>query len=365
MLAIGAIWGLRKVIKPCEVGFTHGVGMSYAKQSLPENQEQVKFPAELHPSKESIVKEGEMCDRWVAYMGRLHAQKYILVNDEEKLMMVSRGSYSSRYTRQGQRKRVKRLKVRYGNTRFKNSVLLGLTYDPKRVSRYDAWGRVNEDFRGWMDRVNKLRARRGMKRRLIYCHSIEEQPTSRYPHLHVAFPGLKFLGVKAKKLEKMWGWGSGRVESYRGVDAVRYVSKYVLKGGTSPLMMAYMYNYGLRQYSFSRGFGVANSSVCNVSKWKFFKFRWGEDEESDLEFVGFWFGYRLVDARAAPGKCEGGVFPKYPVFDVDRMIPPTPPPPVDEGGEHAPNEVSGRSPLEARAEQIEGTGVGSCRCSKL
>jgi len=195
--------------------------------------------------------EEQLQQGFLAYCHKLRNSVLVFSHkeDSKKLLFIS-PARSSRYFQEG-RKKIKKNIRKTLKKAVLTGVLLTLTYDTKRISRSMAWQECGKHLRAFLDNVNKVRKRKGMKRRLIYFWCLEEQAGTGYPHYHIFFPGLKFL-LHYKLIDRLWGYGFSRVEYSRTVNCRSYITKYVTKlKGWSILGQAYLWYFKRRLYDTS------------------------------------------------------------------------------------------------------------------
>lgn len=68
------------------------------------------------------------------------------------------------------------------------SAFLTLTVDPKKVGIYEAWLDIPKWFNAFITHL-----KRAMKKKLHYIWTLEAQPGTGYPHLHILFIGVDWL----------------------------------------------------------------------------------------------------------------------------------------------------------------------------
>lgn len=198
--------------------------------------------------------ESRMCDDFVEHMERLHGQRFLLVNHVSKEVYSCRASSSSRYTKRGQEKIKRKIQDRLGGYYVKAGVKLELTFDQKRINRSAAWECIDREITRMMDDLNKIRMRKKAGiRTLSYLRVLESQKNG-YPHAHIVFPGLRSLMTDQGDIERIWGHGFVWVRVCGAMGPASYACKYISKMDMFPLMLAYLWHYKLRVYSFSRSF---------------------------------------------------------------------------------------------------------------
>jgi hypothetical protein len=199
----------------------------------------------------------------------LRSKKFALVNHNEKLVKVRRSLWSSRYHVKGQAKQKRRIKKALGHYFFKRGVMLGLTFNHEKNVRVGAWSDLGYKVRGFIDKVNKWRESRGLSRIKGFLHVNEDQPGSGYPGPHIVFPGLKYL-APSDVLEKLWGYGFVKVRVAGSVHPANYACKYITKMKGKDFMMAMMWFFCIRTYTFSRTFKYNRDDWVNPG-WEFLK----------------------------------------------------------------------------------------------
>ena len=205
------------------------------------------------------------------YRCKLADKRVLVVNLADGLVCkVVKPADASRYFPCG-RKRIKaRVFKRLGRWFNCPGYLLSLTFDPKKISREDAWRLVGLLRREFMDRVNRWRKRHGMPK-AKFLAVLEVQPGTGYPHVHLVFPYLKWLAPIAWMTEK-WGQAENSVD-YKVKDSlspVSYVCKYISKlEGWSDLALSYLWINRARLYSMSRDYILPDYSDKRVPEWSF------------------------------------------------------------------------------------------------
>ena len=219
--------------------------------------------------------ENEICDAWVRYMENLRSKKFALVNENEKVVKVRRALWSSRYHVNGQARQKRHIKKALGHYFFKRGVMLTLTFAHKRIVRVGAWSDLGYKVRAFIDRVNKWRESRGLSKIKGFLHVNEDQPGSGYPSPHIVFPGLKYLAPH-DVLEKLWGYGFVTVNVAGSVHPANYACKYITKMKGKDFMMAMVWLFSVRTYTFSRVFKYKGEDWVNPG-WEFLKRRRRKD----------------------------------------------------------------------------------------
>lgn len=175
-------------------------------------------------------------------------------SDNSEALYHTSPTAQSRYFPEGRAYIQERLMERLG-TKRQAGVFLSLTVAASDYEIQDAWSMMWRRFKGLRDGLNIYR-RRHMNAggSLIYL-AVLEQCKSGYPHMHVFFPGLRWI-IKRKDLHKMdewWKMGSARTEKeHEQESAQSYVLKYVSKlDGWSEMSMAFLWKFHLRLYNLS------------------------------------------------------------------------------------------------------------------
>ena len=208
---------------------------------------------------------------FIDYKNRLKNKLVIIrnINDAKKAKVI-RQSDSSRYFPKG-RKRIKaKIIKRMGGFFSSNGILATFTYDPKKISRIDAWGSVGRDGRRILKEINRYRKRNGLTK-VRGIKTVEVQKKTGYPHLHIAFPNLKWLGPIGK-INELWGQAVNSVDiTYRdNFSPCGYVCKYISKlDGWEDESMAELWLNGTRLYSMSRDYYMMPLEK-RILEWEFY-----------------------------------------------------------------------------------------------
>lgn len=197
------------------------------------------------------VKHGARVEAFQEYRDRL-AEKVVIVQNrcDKSLVKVIRQANSSRYFPAGRKRMRAKIARRMGGFHSCNGYLLTLTFDPKLVSREAAWAEVGERGSRFMRALNLWRRRKGWSK-VRGIRGLEEQPGTGYPHLHYAFPRLRYL-ADIEKMVEWWGQAVNSVDySYRdSFSPVGYVCKYISKlEGWSDEALAEIWGNRSRVYS--------------------------------------------------------------------------------------------------------------------
>jgi len=185
------------------------------------------------------------------------AEKVVIVENlaDKSVVKVIRQADSSRYFPEGRRRTRAKISRRMGKWGSWNGLLVSFTYDPKMISCGDAWREVGSRGSRTMDCVNLWRKRNGMPR-IRGIRVLELQKGTGYPHLHYAFPGLRWIAPIAR-LTDWWGQAvnSADVKYLDSFSPVGYVCKYVSKlEGWSDEALAEIWLNRTRLYSMSRDY---------------------------------------------------------------------------------------------------------------
>ena len=213
-------------------------------------------------------------------------------DDSEAIFRVDRKA-GSRYFDEGRWRMKNNLRRRLSGTRAKG-ILMTCTVDTKRYDVLKAWQVIWKQFKKLRDALNQYRMRdMGAKSRLRYV-AVLEQTKRGYPHLHVFFPGLKYLVDDLSKLDTWWpmgGKGGVDVEtSKQSHSACGYVLKYMGKmSGWSDVCMAFMWAFQIRLYNLShKGF----YKVKEAGEWLL------KDAYSTVEAMAQGLGRSVADVFA-------------------------------------------------------------------
>ncbi len=189
---------------------------------------------------------------------------------DQKTAKLIKPSDASRYFPNG-RKRIKaRIFKRLGKWFNCPGLLLSLTFDPKKICRYDAWQLVGLFRREFISRVNRWRIRHGMPK-ATFLAVIEAQKGTGYPHVHLVFPHLRWL-APLDFLTETWGQAPNSVDvkTRDSMSPVSYVCKYISKlEGWSELALSYIWINKTRLYSLSRDYVLPDYSDKRVPEWVF------------------------------------------------------------------------------------------------
>ena len=182
-------------------------------------------------------------------------------------MLILPGTSGSRYFPDGQRRMIQRIKRRLGTSWTQGGVLLTLTYDPKLISKVDAWKSVGAHRREFVNRLWQYRDRHKLgKRPLGYLSVLEVQPATGYPHVHMVFPGIRWLAGYAV-ISQLWGRGYTDVCLKDNLGPTNYICKYLSKmEHWKAEYLAYLHNFGVRMYSVGRRYFLPRPFVIYYSR---------------------------------------------------------------------------------------------------
>lgn len=198
--------------------------------------------------------------------------EYIDLLEEKAVLMRSRVNFdkgiiikpceSSRYFEGGRKKTKRNLRKRFGKNFAAPGVFLTLTYDHKKYSRWEAWGRLSADLKRLLHDIT-VRYNRAGRKSPRYIWVIEEQKQTGYPHVHIFYPRLKWLLTK-EDIHLLWNMGRTKVEYADNVHLGGYVCKYITKmGGWSDEALAFIWKNKIRMYGYSRCYNIVKET-----KWK-------------------------------------------------------------------------------------------------
>jgi hypothetical protein len=163
-------------------------------------------------------------------------------------------SSTSRYFQAGRNTIKRKLIKRLGKGRTPG-VLLTLTIDPKRFTKSEAWDNIWQHYKAFRRDLWKFLKRHGWKHNPLYV-AVLEQHKSGYPHMHVAYPGLRYLAPK-EIINGAWRMGTTDIKGGRGrrevkVSPLGYVLKYIRKlSGWTEEGLAYLWASRSRLYNIS------------------------------------------------------------------------------------------------------------------
>jgi hypothetical protein len=205
------------------------------------------------------------------YLFELKEKRIIIqsLEDPNKARIIL-PSDASRYTTKG-RKRIKaKIYKRLGRWRQCPGVLMTLTFDPKKIERYDAWLYLGRIRRAFMNKLNQWRRRHGYTK-LRSLSVIELQKQTGYPHIHIVFPNLRFVAPIAV-LTELWGMANNSVDvlGSDNFSPTAYICKYISKmDGWTDYALAYLWTNKTRIYSMSRDYSLPDYAEKKVPEWFF------------------------------------------------------------------------------------------------
>jgi hypothetical protein len=215
----------------------------------------------------------------LVYKGRV-GRTHVILNqiEDPSVLKIMPVSVRSKYFDDGRLYISRKIRRRLGKYEKVPGLMQTLTYDPKKISKREAWAGFGKDTRQFINAVNQYRKRRGW-RRLHYLWVVEVQTGTGYPHVHIFFPNLKWI-APLSIINGNWRHGRANIESPRKikVNCAAYISKYLRKmQGWSDLHLALLWSGHCRMYGFSRGFSAKVEK--KESEWM----RWRVVETNNLE----------------------------------------------------------------------------------
>jgi len=199
------------------------------------------------------------------------ADKVVVIQNraDSSVVKVIRQAESSRYFPEGRRRMRAKIARKMGGFYSCNGYLLSLTFDPKLISKGDAWKEVGKRGSKFINAVNMFRKRKGWEK-VRGIRSVEEQPGTGYPHLHYAYPKLRYL-APIEKMVEWWGQAVNSVDfEYRdSLSPVGYVCKYISKlEGWSDEGLAEIWSNRSRVYSMSEDYYLVENER-RMPEWVF------------------------------------------------------------------------------------------------
>jgi len=241
---------------------------------------------------------------FLEYKGRIGRTKILLNRKEDiKVLKIMPATCNSRYFGDGRLKMSYRIMARLGKYNKVPGLMETLTYDPKKITKKEAWCEFGKDTRAFLNGVNEYRKRRGW-RRLHYLWVVEVQKGTGYPHVHIFFPNLKWI-APIDILNGNWGKGRANIESPTKIkiNCAAYISKYLRKmKGWSDIHLALLWSGKCRMYGFSRGFSVKVET--KETDWQFFGVVETNDNET-LEEALLSGGYKIEKRKEKGGEEDG------------------------------------------------------------
>ncbi len=177
--------------------------------------------------------------------------------DNSEVIYKANSRSQSRYFPEGRAAIQRNIRDRLAQSR-QPGVFLTLTVAASDWDIMESWAVMWQHF-GACRRALTMHRKRTMnaKHSALYLAALEPHQSG-YPHMHVFYPGLKWLVKKADlhKMDDWWKMGSVRTEKERREEsACSYVLKYVSKlDGWSESSQALLWAYRLRLYNLSHRF---------------------------------------------------------------------------------------------------------------
>lgn len=219
----------------------------------------------------------QMVGDFESYQAKVRSKTTMLSRASGEQITIPATS-GSRYFPDGQRRMVKRLRKRLGSSWSQAGVMVTLTYDPKLISKVDAWRSVGKHRREFCNRLWLYRKRHRMGNKpLGYLSVLEVQPSTGYPHVHMVLPGVRWL-APWDAVTMLWGRGHTDVRLCDSVGPTNYICKYLSKmSGWSQEHLAYLHTFGVRMYSVGLRYSLPRPFVVSrgrkvylpVSPWFF------------------------------------------------------------------------------------------------
>ena len=186
------------------------------------------------------------------YLG-IADKRYRVWKHEDKLSL---GRLQTRFS-PGYTKKVKvSLSPLLTDKRYKDSVFVSLTMDPKRYpSRFDMWMAIKKEENRFLTSIFKK-----LGKRIDYFSAVEAQDNGN-PHLHILFLGVKRL-MDWREVRDLWGlghvWVNKTAEGKRIKSALAYMYKYITKAidrrnDKNNLTQSLLWLFHIRSYSTSHG----------------------------------------------------------------------------------------------------------------
>lgn len=227
---------------------------------------------------------------YMEYKGRV-GRTHIVLNrrDDPSTVVIMPAKCRSRYFEDGRVYISRKIVIRLGKYNKVPGLMETLTYDPKKISKREAWASFGKDVRQFLNDVNQYRKRRGW-RRLHYLWVVEVQIETEYPHLHIFFPYLKWLAPR-KIINGSWKHGRANIKSPKKIETncAAYISKYLRKmRGWSDLSLALLWSGKCRMYGFSRGFSAnIEKKESEYERWHVIETDYPDQLEKGLEEGGY------------------------------------------------------------------------------
>jgi hypothetical protein len=255
---------------PSKVRMENQTLQSNSSYELPKDHEDILREAETN---QKIL---SMYDKFYSHMDKLHHKTILLENPEQKKLYAKRAFDDSRYSSKGKQKikteMRRRLKYYPASCAWLVTLTIADKYQPsgayRGMTQLEAWKKVGPCVADFMDEWNKLRARRGFKKRLIYFKVPEVQPGRNYPHIHILIPGLRVIG-DFKEIQNLWPYGNADFKYVDQASPANYITKYISKMDGDDFANLMLYTYHLRMFSMAKGFKYPLKDK-NKNDFKFF-----------------------------------------------------------------------------------------------
>lgn len=163
---------------------------------------------------------------FIKYKERIQNTCTIITLDDKSVNYIEATS-KSRYFIGGRIKMQRNIKKRLGARWYSPGVLLTLTYDPKKITKFEAWEKISQHKKTLLHALY-IRNIRNHSKGLKYLWAVENQPGTGYPHIHVFFPGLNYL-MPSGELKNIWSWGRVNVIHKDNINCASYLCKYLAK----------------------------------------------------------------------------------------------------------------------------------------
>lgn len=245
---------------------------------LQNTSDQTKLPDDLT----SLIKQevnhkiAALTDTFLDHIDKLHGKYIVLIDQEGKNLYCKHAYDSSRYSPSGLQKireKVRRRLHGYPATFGVMSTLTIAEFEANAKyyhgrSQLEAWESINKFGSEFTEEVNKWRKRHGLKTIRAYVKVLEIQPKRFYPHLHIYFPGLKWL-APTDVLQKLWPYGNVDIQYTDSKSPGDYITKYLSKMEAKDFMNVMLYSFKLRMFSNSQGLRYApDTKKPSALRWK-------------------------------------------------------------------------------------------------
>lgn len=246
------------------------------KQTLQNTPDQNQFQTHFGVTNPQEANEqiADLADRYSYYMNNLHRKFIVLTDPGEKRVSLKSSSDSSRYTSTGLQRIKEKIRHRLRAYPSTFGVLLTLTIaefeaNAKYYSgrtQLEAWESINKCGREFTDELNKWRKRHGLKTIRAYVKVLEIQPNRYYPHLHIYFPGLRWL-APVQTIQRLWPYGNADLDFRDSLSPGNYITKYLSKMEARDFLNVMLYSFKLRMFSNSRALRYA-PEVKGKTSWR-------------------------------------------------------------------------------------------------